>query len=190
MLKFLNPLTWLNGAFSFLGWLFGPILRAFGYFPHPDTEGFENIEHADVEDAERLAAEQEAAVDEMERQMSPAEVVHAYSRATEEDRLTMDLGALGEIEQDWLLNLSDVDLILLGGSGVGACARSLEQRAVLPNFAKIREPETQEVEILAIPTSEDEEQMKRDFVSARFRELFYAPGVPNPKPRFAADTLH
>lgn len=190
MLKFLNPLIWLNGVFSFLGWLFGPILRAFGYFPHPDTEGCENIQRADVDDEARLAAEKEAAIGELQKAMSPAEIVHAYARATEEDRQGMDLSALGEWEQNWLLNLSDVDLILLGGSGVGACARSLEHGVVLPNFAKIREPETQVVEILTIPTPEDEEQAKRDFVSARFQELFYAPGIPNLNPRFARETLH
>lgn len=188
--SWLNPLTWIDVAFSFIAWVFGPILRALGYFPHPDTEGFENIERGDVEDEARLASEQQAAVDELQKQMSPADVLRAYARSDATGRANMDLSALNFDQQHWLLSLSDTDLALLGMSTTSGCARSLEQREVLPLYAK-PQPETETPEIIAIPSVDDDgEQMKRDFVAARFRELFYAPGVPNPAPRFSADTLH
>jgi hypothetical protein len=188
MLKFLNPFFWLSGAVSFLGWIFGPILRWFGYLSPPDTDGFQNLSHADVDDAQRLAKEKEAAIDELQRQLSPAEVVRAYAQADAAGRATMDLSALRLEEQDWLLRLSDEDLTMLGMSTTSGCARSLEQRSVLPIYKP--QPETETPRILVIPGEEDEEQAKRDFVSARFKELFYAPGIPNPRPRFVADTLH
>lgn len=187
--NWLNPMTWIDGFFRLIGAVFGPLLRLFGLMPPPCTEGFENIEPADIADAETLALEQEAAIDELSQQMSPAEIVRAYAKADAVVRATMDLSGLGFEGQCWLLGLSDEDLAKLSMSTTGGCARSLEQRAVLPSYAK-PQPEMETAEILVIPTEDDEEQMNRDFVSARFRELFHAPGVPNPKPRFVADTLH
>lgn len=188
MLRFLNPLYWLNGAVSFLGWIFGSILRFFGMMPAPSTQGFENIQTADVDDAAKLAAEQEAAVHELVKQMSPAEVVRAYARADAAGRAEMDLSALRYDEQDWLLGLSDEDLDKLSMSTTNGCARSLERKEVLPIYTKAAS-ETETPEVYEIPSEEEIEEMKREFVSARFRELFYAPGVPNTNPRFS-ETRH
>ncbi|NLS04818.1 hypothetical protein HGP14_15790 [Rhizobium sp. P32RR-XVIII] len=111
-------------------------------------------------------------------------VLGAYCRANEADRPLMDLSALSEWEQDWLLNISAVDLVLLGGSPLSAVERSLEHRMVIPHFAKPkRSTETSEI----LPSEEDVEQRRRDFVSARFRELFNAPGVPNLNPKYAPE---
>lgn len=189
MWSWLNPMTWFGGFFQLVAAVFGPILRWLGLLTPPSTEGFENIQRADVDDAAKLATEQEAAVDELQRQMSPAEVVRAYAKADASGRAVMDLSALDLEEQDWLLRLSDEDLDKLGMGTVSGCARSLEQRAVLPIYAKPT-AETETVEILRTPTEEEIEQMKRDFVSARFRELFLNPGVANPNPKFIPATLH
>lgn len=153
--SWLNPLTWISGFFSLLGAMFGSILQAFGLMPHPSTEGFENLAPADVADAEKLAKETEAAVDALQKDMPPAEVVRAYAKADAAGRAAMDLSALGFDGQCWLLGLSDTDLARLSMSTVSGCARSLEKKEVLPIYAK-PPPETKEVEILAIPTSEDE----------------------------------
>lgn len=187
--SWLNPLSWLNGIFSFLGWIFGPLLRALGYFPHPDTEGFENLSRENVDEAAKLAAEKEAAVDALQRQMSPAEVIWAYAKADAAGRAAMDLSTLRIEEQDWLLRLSDEDLAKLSMSTMSGCARSLEERRVLPIYAK-RSAEKETPEIIAIPSEDDIEKMKRDIISARFRELHLAPGIANPYPKFLPTALH
>lgn len=189
MLKFLNPFYLLDRAFGFLGWLLGPLLRAFGYFPPPATEGFEDIRRADVDDAAKWAADKEAAVNELTKRMSPAEVVRAYACADTAGRATMDLSALRFEEQDWLLRLSDDELTLLGMSTASGCARSLEARKVLPIYAK-QSAEKETPEIIAIPSEDDIEKMKRDFINARFRELHLAPGIANPNPKFLPTALH
>lgn len=185
----LNPLEWLNAAFQFLTAVLGPLLRWLGMLTPPSTEGFENLTTADVDDAKKFADETEAAVDAIVREMSPAEVVRAYARADAAGRASMDLSALDLDQQDWLMRLSDEDLDMLGMSTRSACARSLEAKAVLPTYAKAK-PETEMAEILRTPTDEEIEDMKREFVAARFRELFLAPGVANPNPRYAPTTVH
>ena len=81
LLNLLNPLTWLDAVVGLLVAIFAPILRLFGRMPPPNTEGFENIQASDVDDADRLAKQQQAAADAMARAMSPAEVVRLYARA-------------------------------------------------------------------------------------------------------------
>jgi len=185
----LNPLEWLNAAFSLLAAVFAPLLRWLGMLTPPSTTGFENIAKADVDDAAKLAAEQEAAVDAITREMSPAEVVHAYARADAAGRAGMDLSVLDFDQQDWLLRLSDEDLSKLAMSTKGGCARSLEAKEVLPMYRK-PPAEMEAPEVLQTPSAEEIEEMKREFVSARFRELFLAPGVANPNPRYVPETLH
>lgn len=185
----MNPLEWLNAALQLLAAVFGPILRWFGMLTPPSTEGFANIQKSDVDDAAKLAAEQEAAVDAISRKMPPADVVRAYARANAAGRAVMDLSALDLAQQDWLLKLSEEDLDMLGMSTTSACARSLEAKEVKPSYVK-QKPEMETPEIYAIPSKEELEEMKRDFIGARFRELFYAPGVPNPNPRFVSATRH
>lgn len=184
-----NPLEWFNAAFKLLAAIFAPFLRWLGMLTPPSTEGFQNIQKADVDDAKKLVEEQEAAIDTLVRAMSPAEVVRAYAKADAAGRAMMDLSVLDLSQQDWLMRLSEEDLDKLGMSTTSACARSLEAKAVLPTYAKAK-PETEMAEILRTPTDEEIEDMKREFVAARFRELFHAPGVPNPDPRFVPATVH
>ncbi|AVA22002.1 hypothetical protein [Rhizobium sp. NXC24] len=188
MWSLLNPLEWLNAAIGLLAVVFGPLLRWLGMLTPPRAEGFENIQKEDVDDAKKLAEEQEAAVDAITREMSPAEVVRAYASADAAGRATMDLSALDMEEQDWLLRLSDEDLDKLGMSTPSGCARSLEAKEVLPSYPKAA-PEMETPEIYAIPSDEENEEAKREFISARFRELFLVPGIPNPNPKFVS-TLH
>lgn len=182
----LNPMTWLSA-------IFGPILRFFGMLSPPATEGFQNIQREDVEEAAENAKRTEEAIDAIMQQMSPAEVVRAYGRANAETRATMDLSALDLKGQDWLLSLSDEDLDLLGMSTTAACARSLEAKAVLPAY-RSPQPESEAPEILSIPSAEDEDDWKRKYVSEKFRqvqrELWLSPSVPNPEPRHLPSTLH
>lgn len=193
MWALLNPFEWIAGFFQMLAAVFGPLLRWLGMLTSPRTDGFESIQKEDVEDAKKLAQEQEAAVDTLARAMPPAEVVRAYARADTAGRATMDLRALDASEQDWLLGLSDEDLDKLAMSTTGGCTRSLEAKDVKPSYAK-QKPEMETVEILRTPTEEDEEEWKRQQIAALFRqvqrELWLAPGVPNPNPRHTPTTLH
>ena len=189
----LNPLTWIEAAFGLLAAVFGPILLWLGLLTPPSTSGFENIQKSDVEDAERLAQEQEAAVDAIVREMSPAEVVRAYAKADGAGRASMNLQVLDDAQQDWLMRLSNEDLDKLGMSTTGACARSLEAREVRPAYPKAA-AETETAEIYTIPTEEEIADMKREQIAALFRqvqrELFHAPGVPNLNPKHTLTTLH
>lgn len=193
MWALLNPLEWIQAAFALLAAVFGPLLRWLGMLTPPSTDGFQNIQKADVEDAAKLAAEQEAAVDTLARAMSPAEVVRAYARADAAGRAEMDLRALDLAQQDWLLGLSEEDLSMLGMSTTSACARSLEAKEVRPAYAK-QKPETETAEIYQIPTEDDVEEAKRQQIAALFRqvqrELFHAPGIPNLHPKHTPATLH
>lgn len=188
-MELLNPLEWISAAFQLLAAVFGPLLRWLGMLTPPSTDGFQNIQKEDVDDAKKLAVEQEAAVDAIAREMSPAEVVRAYAWADAAARAGMDLSALDIAQQDWLLRLSEEDLAKLGMSTTSACARSLEAKTVLPTYAKTR-PEAEAPEIYQIPSADEIEEMKRDFVAARFRELFLAPGVSNPNPLYVPATVH
>ncbi len=185
----LSPLEWLTAAFQLLAAVFGPLLCWLGMLTPPSTEGLANIQKEDVDDAKNIAQEQEAAVDAIIREMSPAEVVRAYAKADPSGRATMDLSVLDFDQQDWLLRLSDEDLAKLAMSIPGGCARSLERKEVVPIYPKAQ-PEMESTEILRTPTEEDEEEWKREFVSARFRELFYAPGIPNPNAPYVPTTVH
>ncbi|WP_142627955.1 hypothetical protein [Rhizobium sp. P007] len=189
----LNPLEWLAGLFQVLAALFGPLLKWMGMLTPPSTQGFDNLTKGDVDDAKQLAEQQEAAVDTLIREMSPAEVVRAYARADAAGRAEMNLQVLDLAQQDWLLRLSEDDLAKLGMSTTGACARSLEAGEVLPSYAKAK-PETKTAEIYQIPAVEDEEEWKRQQIAALFRqvqrELFHAPGVPNLQPKHTPTTLH
>ncbi|OCW56308.1 hypothetical protein [Hoeflea olei] len=179
----LNPFTWIAAVF-------GPLLRWLGLMPPPRTDGFENLSTADVEEAAEQAKRTEEAIDAIVRDMSPAEVVKAYASASPEDRALMDLSVLDAEGQDWLQNLSEDDLTLLAMSTTAGCARSLEARAVKPIYRKPID-ETGEAEILKIPAPVDEEEEKRAFVAARYRELFHARGVPNLNPRYVpSGTIH
>lgn len=189
----LNPLEWLNAASQLLAALFAPLLRWLGMLTPPSTQGFENLTKDDIEDAKKLAQEQEAAVDAIRQQMAPAEVVRAYARADVASRAEMDLSALDMEQRDWLFGLSDEDLAKLGMSTTSACARSLEAKEVRPSYSKAK-PEMETAEIYSITTQEDIEEAKRQQIAELFRqvqrELFLAPGVPNLNPKHTPSTLH
>lgn len=189
-----NPFEWLNAAFALLAAVFGPLLRWLGMLTPPRTDGFQNIQKEDVEDAKQLAVEQEAAVDTLISEMSPGEVVRAYAKADANGRAEMNLQVLDLAQQDWLLGLSEEDLAKLGMSTTSACARSLETLEVKPSYAKTK-PETKAPDILSTASAVDEEEWKRQQIAALFRqvqrELFHAPGVPNLQPKHTlAATLH
>ena len=193
MCSLLNAPEWIQAAFALLAAVFGPLLRWLGMLTPPSTEGFENIRKEDVEDAKKLAQEQEAVVDAIAQQMSPADVVRAYARADAAGRVEMDLSVLDLAQQDWLMRLSDEDLSKLGMSTTGACARSLEALEVRPAYPK-PSAETETAEIYQIPTEDDVEEAKRQQIAALFRqvqrELFHAPGIPNLHPKHTPATLH
>lgn len=182
----LNPFMWVAA-------LFEPLLRFLGLMPHPNTEGFQNLTKADIEEAAEDARRTEEAIDALVRDMSPADVVKAYAAASPEDRALMDLSALDEEGQQWLQSLSADDLTLLSMSTTGGCARSLEARAVKPIYPRPA-AKMEEAEVLSIPSAENDDDWKRRHVAERFRqvqrELWLSPGVPNPKPQHAAVTLH
>ncbi|WP_117195955.1 hypothetical protein [Rhizobium terrae] len=185
LLDLLNPFVWLAA-------IFGPLLRFLGLASPPQTGGFENISTGDVEDEARSARETEEAIDAIMEQMSPADVVKAYARADEDTRSTMDLSVLDLEGQDWLLNLSDEDLDLLGMSTEAACARSLQARSVQPAYRKPR-PEAEAPAVLSTASADEEdyEEWKRQLVAKHFRELFHAPGVPNLEPKHTpGPTVH
>ncbi|MDH2088543.1 hypothetical protein N5K21_07385 [Rhizobium pusense] len=192
-MSLLNPLEWLNAAFQLLAAVCGPLLRWLGMLTPPSTDGFENIQKSDVDDAKQLAEQQEAAVDTLVREMSPAEVVRAYASADFAGRASMDLRVLDLAQQDWLLGLSKEDLDKLGMSTTSACARSLEAMQVRPAYPKVA-AETKTAEIYTIPTEEEVEEAKRQHISALYRqvqrELWLAPGVPNLNPKHTPATLH
>lgn len=180
----LNPFTWLAA-------IFGPILRFLGLMPPPRTDGFENLQKADVDEAAEDARRTEEAIDAMMNEKSAAQVVKDYANATPEDRALMDLSALDEAGQDWLQSLSADDLTLLSMSTTAGCARSLEARAMKPIYPRPA-AETEKAEILRIPTVEDVEEEKRRLIAERFRqvqrELWLSPGVPNMNPRHVSRT--
>jgi nucleotide-binding universal stress UspA family protein len=193
-MSLLNPLEWIQAAFSLLAAVFAPLLRWLGMLTPPRTDGFENIRKEDVEDAKQLAEQQEAAVDTLVREMSPGEVVRAYARADAAGRAEMDLRALDLAQQDWLLGLSKEDLDKLGMSTTSACARSLEAMEVWPAYPK-PSADTETAEICTIPTEEEVEEAKRQQIAALYRqvqrELWLAPGVPNLNPKHTpVTTLH
>jgi hypothetical protein len=185
MLKILNPLWWLGLLGNVLHDVFGPLLRALGFMKSlPPTGPHDNTQPGDVFDAQNLAAAQHAAADTLDKAMSPAEVVQAYCRATEGDRKMMDLSALSDGQQDWLLGLSDVDYVLLGNESVSGCERSLEALQVF-RFKRRAAAETASPIVLSTDTAEEmTDEQKQDFISARFLELFQAPGAANAEPRF------
>ncbi|WP_313197198.1 hypothetical protein [Rhizobium sp.] len=179
----LNPLQWLAA-------IFGPILRWLGLVPPPQADGYENLSRADVDEAAEQATRTEEAVDAIMQQMSPADVVSAYAKASPEGRAEMDLRVFDAEGMDWLLGLSEDDLTLLAMSTTAGCARSLEAKAMKPTYRKPT-AEMETVESLKIPTVNDIEEEKRQFLAARFKELFLAPGVANTNPRHVPSaTLH
>lgn len=175
----LNPLTWIRQVYALFTALITDILKLFGLAPPPATDGFDNIRAADVEDAAAAAVEKEELTDTLLQQSSPAEIVHAYAVATEEQRATMDLGKLSPREQDWLLSLSGTDLALLGAAGITTCARSLRACAVATGARRLRGRDhgTSAPDKAPLPSEDDCEAGNRAYISARFRQLMSEPAL-------------
>jgi hypothetical protein len=186
-----KQIQWWN-PFAWFGAILQSILAFFGMLPHPRTDGHENLQVADVETAEKDARKEQEAIDEIIADMTPAQIVHAFCRATVDARKGIDLTKLTDDQQDWLLRLSDADLIMLGESGEDACRRSVEAGKLMVSKAKLRPTEMESApQILTIPEPMDEDE-KRQFLKDRYDELFMAPGVPNMNPKFTPRnaTLH
>lgn len=196
-----TQIQWWN-PFAWIGAILQSILAFFGMLPHPRTDGHENLQVADVADAESDARKAQEAIDEIVADMTPAQIVHAYCTASEEARKTMDLGKLTMEQQDWLMRLSDADLVMLGKSGEAACRRSVEAGKLMVSRAKLRPSEMEAApQILKIPgaepiveeMSEDEKrEYLREFIEQRHAELFLPSGLPNTNPKFVprSATLH
>lgn len=187
--KFLwwNPFHWIELVLQVVGAIFRQILEFFGMLAPPQTDQHQNIQLADVEDEKKTAEEQQAAIDHLHREMTPAQLVLAYCRATEDDRRMMNLEKLSVEQQDWLMRLSDRELVLLGASGEPACGRSVEAMKIMVSRSKLKAPEL-ETERMVMPIPKDRpmtEEQKQQFVEDRFDELF--PGLrkaqANPKCR-------
>ncbi|MGV2052832.1 hypothetical protein ACQZ48_22410 [Agrobacterium sp. 22-209-1] len=197
-----NPLSWLGSILNSIGAFLHLLGVSFGLIPPPPTDGHENIQTTDVVTAEQDARRQQEATDDINANMTPAQVVHAYCTASEESRKTVNLAPLSMEQQDWLMRLSDADLVMLGESGETACRRSVEARKLLVNRAKLRPADVETApKILKIPgaapivdeMSEDEKrEYHREFFADRHAELFLSSGAPNTNPKFTppSATLH
>lgn len=163
--KVFNPVWYLNGLTSFLYVVFGPILRWMGLMkseppiPHDDTTV------GDVAAAAQEAVAQAEVIEELAKQMTPAEVVRAYAKADAEDRPAMDLSVLTEQQQDWLLSRGDVDLVYLANESDSGLERSLSALQVFR--WKRRRPQPEPVPILTTTPMSDEE--KAQCIAARYR---------------------
>ena len=196
-----TQIQWWN-PFAWFGAILQSILAFFGMLPHPRTDGHESILPADVADAEKDARKAQEAIDTIMADMTPAQIVHSYCTASEEVRKTMDLGKLTTEQQDWLMRLSDADLVMLGNSGEAACKRSVEARKLMVSRTKLRPAEMETApRILKIPEAEPiveemsedgRKEWLREFFADRHAELFTPSGLPNTDPKFAprSATLH
>ncbi len=197
-----NPLSWLGSILNSIGAFLHLLGVSFGLIPPPPTDGHENIQTTDVVTAEQDARRQQEATDDINADMTPAQVVHAYCTASEQARKTMDLGKLTTEQQDWLMRLSDASLVMLGKSGEAACKRSVEAGKLMVSREKLRPAEMETapqvskipgVEPIVDEMSEDERKgWLREFIAARHAELFTPSGLPNTNPKFVprSATLH
>lgn len=186
-----NPFSWLEAFMQTIGGLLHRIFAFLGVMSPPSTGGHENVQVADVEDAEKVAREAQETIDLIVADMSPAQVVHAYCTASEDARKAIDLTQLSVYQQDWLLRLSDADLAMLGHSGEAACGRSVEACNLMFNWQRLRPAEVEAAPaVLNIPGAEPTFDEKREHLRALFEErhgeLFLPPGIPNTDPKFTS----
>lgn len=178
MLRYLNPLLWLSALGTVLHDVLGPLLRALGLMKSQAPVPHDNTQVDDVVAAARAAAEHEAAMEEFGKQMTPGEVVRAYATANADDRPGIDLSALTEQQQDWLLSRSDVDYVYLANETDAGLERSLVALQVFRWKPRRREAEPAPICSTTIMTDEQ----KAEFIRARFSELWLPDGSANPKP--------
>jgi len=181
-----NPLGWVDMMLQMVGAVLRSILQLFGMLAPPRTDGHQNIQVTDVEVEKKTAEEQQAAIDHLQNEMTPAQIVRAYCRATEDERRLMNLEKLSVEQQDWLMRLSDAQLVMLGESGEAACGRSVEARQVKVTKAKLRAPEVEVVPVvLPIPQNMAmTEEQKEEIIRDRFNELRYSLSAANSNPKF------
>lgn len=197
-----NPLAWIDAILQTIGGILHRIFAFLGMMSPPSTGGHENVQVADVEDAEKVAREAQEAIDDILADMTPAQIVHTYCTASEDARKAIDLTKLSVDQQDWLLRLSDADLAMLGRSGEAACGRSVEARKLMLNRQRLRPAETESApQVLEIPvaepivdelTEDEKRQFLREFIADRHAELFLPSGAPNTDPKFTprSATVH
>ena len=197
-----NPFSWIDAILQTVGAVLREIFAVFGMISLPPPSRHENIQADDVMAAEQDARKEQEAIDEILADITPGEIAYAYCTASEEARKTIDLSALSVEQQDWLMRLSDADLVMLGKSGEAACRRSVEAGKLMVNRAKLRPAEMETApQILRIPgaepigeeMSEDEKrEYLQDFFAARHAELFLPSGAPNMDPKFTprSATVH
>ncbi|KQZ55145.1 hypothetical protein ASD54_07665 [Rhizobium sp. Root149] len=189
-----NPFSWLEAVMQTIGGILHRIFAFFGMMSPPSTGGHENVQVADVDDAEKVAREAQEAIDAIVADMSLAQVVHAYCTASEDARKAIDLTKLSVDQQDWLLRLSDADLAMLGRSGEAACGRSVEVCKLMLNRQRLRSDEIEAApQVLSIPgaeptvdemTQDEKREHLREFFADRHGELFLASGISNLDPKF------
>lgn len=189
-----NPLSWIGTILQSIGVFLHMLGISFGLIQPPRSDGHENIQTTDVTDAEEDARREQEAIDEIVAYMTPAQVVHAYCKASVEARKTINLAPLSMEQQDWLMRLSDKDLVLLRGSGETACGRSVEAMRVIVNRSKLRPAQMEAApQVLKIPgadpiademTDDEKREYHREFFANRHAELFLASGAPNLIPTF------
>ncbi len=201
-LQWWNPFSWIEAILQTVGAVLRDIFALFGMMSSPPTSGHENIQMDDVSAAEKDARKEQEAIDEIFADMTPAQIVHAYCTTSEDARKTIDLSPLTVEQQDWLMRLSDADLVMLGKSGEAACKRSVEAGKLLVNRAKLRQAQSEAAQrILRIPGAEpiveqmsedDKREYLREFIADRHAELYLRSGAPNMDPKFTphSATLH
>ncbi|UFS81579.1 MULTISPECIES: hypothetical protein [Rhizobium] len=178
--KVLNPMWYLGGITSFLYDVFGPLLRWLGLMKSEPPIPHDNTQVDDVLAASQEAVAQADAIEELGKQMTPAEIVRAYAGANAEDRPGMDLSALSEQQQDWLLSRSDVDLVYLAHETDAGLERSLTALQVFRWKPRRTEPEPAPI-LTTTPMTDEEKAL---FIRARVSELWLPDGTANPEPKY------
>lgn len=131
-----NILQWV---FSFIGQLFRGILSIFGIHPQPPNERHEDIQPEDITQAYEEAAAARSVTEDLQPSLDARlDAVYAYARAAAEDRGAIDLSALAEDEQTWLMAVSDGDLKRMAAAGRLGCITALVHKSVAQMTVKAR----------------------------------------------------
>ena len=121
----------LHWVFSFIGELFRGILSIFGIHPQPPNERHEDIQPEDITQAYEEAAAARSVTEDLQPSLDARlDAVYAYARAAAEDRGAIDLSALAEDEQTWLMAVSDGDLKRMAAAGRLGCITALVHKSV------------------------------------------------------------
>ena len=164
-----SPLAWMQAAFEavwgIISGLWTAFLGIFGIHPKAPSGRHEDIKIEDVDQAATAEASKQELADLLDRERTPAEIVHAYAEAGAMDRPTVDLSALTAEQQDWLVSLSDSDYILLSASGVSACERSLTALMAIPDLSRLRAEKPAEKAPQAVIQQTKEELIRERYLA-------------------------